>query len=248
MAKVMKRKRSRPGDEVAWNKRSRWSALKVPSKGSTSRTRIRPSLQIQELVQTGNSKLEVKNGGSCLLLGTFSRGADEGQRHTNETMIYKVAIDMHFSVTAAAAAYSNQGTGVVWLIYDAQPNGTQPTLKDIFAYDASQVAWPYLWKVSREACHRFVVKRRYTFHLETNGRRNDEVPPQNAVWTPCRTSCYFHKFAKGLGVRTEWKNNTDGGIGSIKKGALYFAIAPGNGIEFNLFGRNRLYFKSIGNQ
>nr|AFJ15133.1 capsid protein [Maize streak Reunion virus] len=243
------RKRTRRGDEVAWNsKRSRLSAQRNASKRVPRNPRVRPSLQIQTITNGSSSMVPVKQPGYCGLLGTYSRGSDENQRHTSETMTYKIALDLHFSITSAAAAYSNSGTGVLWLIYDSQPNGAQPTLKDIFAYEDSLVAWPYTWKVSREVCHRFVVKRRYTFTLESNGRRNDEQPPSNSVWPPCKTHLYFHKFAKGLGVRTEWKNDTAGSVGNIKKGALYIGIAPGNGVEFNVFGKTRLYFKSIGNQ
>ncbi|AAA47829.1 27.2 kDa orf [Sugarcane streak virus - [Natal]] len=243
----MKRKRS---DETGRRKRSsgvkqgRTSAARA---GSAVR-RTRPSLQIQTLQAAGTSMIEVPSGGVCDLLGSFSRGSDEGNRHTNETVIYKVALDYHFIATAAACKYSSIGTGVVWLVYDAQPSGNPPTVKDIFPHPDTLTAFPYTWKVGREVCHRFVVKRRWTFTMEVNGRIGSDIPPSTSCWPPCRKNIYFHKFVTGLGVKTEWKNTTGGEVGDIKKGALYIVIAPGNGLDFTVHGNARLYFKSVGNQ
>ncbi|AAC98085.1 coat protein [Sugarcane streak Egypt virus - [Man]] len=241
-----KRKRA---DEVAWSRRG---TKKKPERTSAARAgpsrRIRPPLQIATFVAAGQSMVSVPSGGVCELLGSYARGADEANRHTNETVTYKVALDYHFVATAAACKYSSIGTGVAWLVYDAQPTGNTPTTKDIFGYSDSLVAFPYTWKVSREVCHRFVVKRRCTFTMETDGRIGSDVPPANTSWSPCKRAIYFHKFFTGLGVKTEWKNLTDGGVGAIKKGALYLVIAPGNGLEFTCHGQARLYFKSVGNQ
>nr|QOK63151.1 coat protein [Wheat dwarf India virus] len=243
------KKRTRRGDEVEWSKRKRLRSS--GSKGSATKLRklpVRPSLQIQSLYYTLTTYVDFKTGGESYLMASYARGSDEGERHTNETMTYKAALNLHLSASSDACKYSNTGTGCIWLIYDAQPTGNKPSPKDIFGYSDSLNSWPTTWMVSREQCHRFVVKRRLTFTLETNGRLASDVPPSNVVWPPCKKSINFHKFAKGLGVRTEWKNKTDGGIGSIKKGALYFVIAPGNGVEGRMFGTIRMYFKSIGNQ
>ncbi|ABZ03978.1 coat protein [Sugarcane streak virus] len=243
----MKRKRS---DEAARRKRmsgakqGRTSAARV----APSVRKIRPSLQIQTLQAAGQTMISVPSGGVCELLGTFSRGSDEGNRHTNETVIYKVSLDYHFVATAASCKYSSIGTGVVWLVYDAQPSGNAPTVKDIFPHPDTLTAFPYTWKVGREVCHRFVVKRRYTFTMEVNGRIGSDVPGSTSCWPPCRRNIYFHKFVTGLGVKTEWKNTTGGDVGDIKKGALYIVVAPGNGLEFTVHGNARLYFKSVGNQ
>nr|QBO56215.1 coat protein [Maize streak dwarfing virus]QBO56219.1 coat protein [Maize streak dwarfing virus]QBO56223.1 coat protein [Maize streak dwarfing virus] len=243
-----KRKRSSRADEVAWNKRSRSTASRSLKLNLNRRVRVRPSLQIQTLVATGASEIGVRKGGTISLLGSYSRGSDESQRHTSETMTYKVAMNYYIYVPAEACKYSNKGLCCIWLIYDAQPNGAQPAIKDIFAPESTLVDWPHTWAVSREVCHRFVIKRRYTFTLETNGRIGSDVVPANTAWYPCNKSINFTKFAKGLGVKTEWKNDANGDVGSIKKGALYIAFASGNGVIFNVMGRTRLYFKSVGNQ
>nr|WKU84279.1 coat protein [Sugarcane streak Reunion virus]WKU84420.1 coat protein [Sugarcane streak Reunion virus]WKU84424.1 coat protein [Sugarcane streak Reunion virus]WKU84428.1 coat protein [Sugarcane streak Reunion virus]WKU84432.1 coat protein [Sugarcane streak Reunion virus] len=241
-----KRKRT---DDAAWSKRARPKAGRTSAaRPGTAVRRVRPALQIQTLQAAGTSMITVPSGGVCDILGSYSRGSDECNRHTNETVTYKVALDYHFVASAAACKYSSIGTGVVWLVYDAQPQGNCPTVKDIFPHPDTLSAFPYTWKVGREVCHRFVVKRRWTFTMEVNGRIGSDVPPATAVWPPCRKNIYFHKFVTGLGVKTEWKNTTGGEVGDIKKGALYIVIAPGNGLDFTVHGNARLYFKSVGNQ
>nr|WKU84408.1 coat protein [Panicum streak virus] len=248
MSGALKRRRS---DEVAWSRRKpvkKPARRPPPPRAGPSVRRGLPALQIQTLVAAGDTMITVPSGGICSLIGTYARGSGEGERHTNETLTYKVALDYHFVATAAACKYSSIGIGVCWLVYDAQPTGTSPTVKDIFPHPDTLSAFPYTWKVGREVCHRFVVKRRWCFTMETNGRIGSDVPPANSAWPPCKKDIYFHKFCTGLGVKTEWKNVTDGKDGAIKKGGLYIVIAPGNGLEFTVHGQCRLYFKSVGNQ
>ncbi|ACY08852.1 coat protein [Saccharum streak virus] len=241
-----KRKRSNGGD---WSKRSaKKKPAGTPSRRAGPGRGPRPALQIATYQAAGTSMVTVPSGGVCELLATYARGSDEGNRHTNETITYKVALDYHFVASSAACRYSSIGVGVVWLVYDAQPSGNAPQVTDIFPHPDSLAAFPYTWKVGREVCHRFVVKRRWTFTMETDGRIGSDIPRSTDSWPPCKRSIYFHKFATGLGVKTEWKNLADGGVGSIKKGALYIVIAPGNGLEFTAHGNARLYFKSVGNQ
>nr|APZ85941.1 capsid protein [Maize streak virus] len=240
-----KRKR---GDDSNWSKRV---PKKKPSSAGLKRAGSkadRPSLQIQTLQHAGTTMITVPSGGVCDLINTYARGSDEGNRHTSETLTYKIAIDYHFVADAAACRYSNTGTGVMWLVYDTTPGGQAPTPQTIFAYPDTLKAWPATWKVSRELCHRFVVKRRWLFNMETDGRIGSDIPPSNASWKPCKRNIYFHKFTSGVGVRTQWKNVTDGGVGAIQRGALYMVIAPGNGLTFTAHGQTRLYFKSVGNQ
>nr|UDN65346.1 coat protein [Digitaria streak virus] len=242
MSSSMKRKRT---DEGSGSRR--FTKKKSAAKGRTSSSRV--------FVPPSNSKFWFAGATTIVFplasmssTESYSRGSGEGDRHTNETVTYKAAFDYHFSANAGPCAYSSIGVGVLWLVYDAQPSGQVPAVTDIFPHDTTLQSFPYTWKVGREVCHRFVVKRRWCFTMETNGRIGSDKPPSNAVWPPCKRSIYFHKFATGLGVKTEWKNTTDGGVGSIKKGALYFVIAPGSGIDFTLFGTCRMYFKSVGNQ
>ena len=240
-----KRKRS---DEERKSVRSSQRRPVYKKRGPRQPPTPRPALQIQQFTASGTSTIHVPSGGVCYLLSSYPRGSGEGDRHTNETVTYKVGMDYHFSADAAPCKYSSIGVGVMWLVYDSQPSGQVPAVTDIFPRDATLEAFPYTWKVGREVCHRFVVKRRWCFTMETNGRIGSDTPPSTAAWPPCKRSVYFHKFATGLGVKTEWKNDTGGSVGSIKKGALYVVVAPGNGIVFTMFGNCRMYFKSVGNQ
>nr|WKU84269.1 mutant coat protein [Maize streak virus] len=162
-----KRKR---GDDANWNKRV---TKKKPSSAGLKKAGSkadRPSLQIQTLQHAGSTMITVPSGGVCDLINTYARGSDEGNRHTSETLTYKIAVDYHFVADAQACKYSNTGTGVMWLVYDTTPGGQAPTPQTIFAYPDTLKAWPATWKVSRELCHRFVVKRRWLFNMETDGR------------------------------------------------------------------------------
>nr|AIY33467.1 capsid protein [Maize streak virus]AIY33471.1 capsid protein [Maize streak virus]AIY33475.1 capsid protein [Maize streak virus] len=240
-----KRKR---GDDASWKKGTAKKKTSAAGLKKSATKAERPSLQIQTLLHAGTSMITVPSGGICDLISTYARGSDEGNRHTSETLTYKISLDYHFVADAASCKYSNVGTGVVWLVYDTTPGGQAPTTKQIFAYNDNLAAWPTTWKVSRELCHRFVVKRRWLFTMETDGRIGSDIPPSNVSWKPCKRNINFHKFTSGLGVRTMWKNVTDGGVGSIQRGALYMCIAPGNGVTFTAHGQTRLYFKSVGNQ
>nr|AIY33579.1 capsid protein [Maize streak virus] len=242
---MSKRKRA---DEAQWNKRSTKKKGSAPQAKKPGGKVEKPSLQIQTLLHSGDTMITVPSGGVCDLINTYARGSDEGNRHTSETLTYKVGVDYHFVADAASCKYSNRGTGVMWLVYDTTPGGNAPTTQDIFAYPSALKAWPTTWKVSRELCHRFVVKRRWLFTMETDGRIGSDTPPSNQSWPPCKRNVDFHKFTSGLGVRTQWKNVTDGGVGAIQRGALYLVIAPGNGITFTAHGQTRLYFKNVGNQ
>nr|AIY33608.1 capsid protein [Maize streak virus] len=242
---MSKRKRA---DEAQWNKRSTKKKGSAPQAKKPGGKVEKPSLQIQTLLHSGDTMITVPSGGVCDLINTYARGSDEGNRHTSETLTYKVGVDYHFVADAASCKYSNRGTGVMWLVYDTTPGGNAPTTQDIFAYPSALKAWPTTWKVSRELCHRFVVKRRWLFTMETDGRIGSDTPPSNQSWPPCKRNVDFHKFTNGLEMRTHWKNVTDGGVGAIQRGALYLVIAPGNGITFTAHGQTRLYFKSVGNQ
>ncbi|ULE36139.1 coat protein [North American maize-associated mastrevirus] len=208
----------------------------------------RPSLQVQTYSLYGNSTWNITKGGQVDLLTSYSRGSDEAQRHSSETMTYKCGLDLFFYLKPERLNSVWRAWNVAWLIYDAAPIGAMPTTKTIFGYPDELTDHPYTWKVAREGVHRFVIKRRWVFKLESNGIPNGTTFTTSGGGTPCQKSLYFSRFVKRLGCRTEWKNSVNGQIGDIKNGALYIAVAPGLGNAFDVVGTCRMYFKSTGNQ
>jgi hypothetical protein len=109
--------------------------------------------------------------------------------------------------------------------------------------------YPSTWKVQRNVSNRFIVKRRFAVTVEANGV--DPTKSQSSSYYgpgPCNQCKTLNKFIKRLGCATEWKNNSTGDVGDIKEGALYFIVAPSMGTKINVYGKFRLYFKSVGNQ
>ncbi|AIT39767.1 capsid protein [Switchgrass mosaic-associated virus 1] len=215
----------------------------------TRRRDGRPSLQVINYTwKNDGSAVTIGNGGGVYLLTEFPRGDAEDQRHTGETLTYKVSLNLQFAVQEDYRKYCNRAQNMVFLVYDAQPTGTNPKITDIFHIAASQFfPIPATWMVSRENSHRFVIKRKWMFITEVNGSGTAK-DYTNAPCYPAHFSLIFKRFVQRLGVRTEWKNSTEGGIGAISKGAMYLIIAPGNGMPLEARGNIRLYFKSIGNQ
>lgn len=219
----------------------------IRSTGPIDTTR-RPSLQVMKYTWTADgSGVQVIAPGSTYLLTNFPRGSSEDQRHTGETLAYKLAIDLEIQVVSAQHKYANRSTHCMWLVYDAQPTGIMPGTNDIFDFVEGFQYLPHIWKVKRDLCHRFIVKRRWMINLETNGANYATDYSTRPVVAP-KYRCTFHKFVKRLGVRTEWKNSDTGVISDIQRGALYFIMAPGNNVTLNARGYFRMYFKSVGNQ
>nr|WKU84412.1 coat protein [Sorghum arundinaceum associated virus] len=241
--------RRRPRSDWGWDSRSRRRVRPRTNYVPRGPRVSRPSLQVDQDSFSGNSVIAVPyTDGVVGLMTNFTRGSEESSRHTSETILYKVSLDFYITVDAAFQKYSGKSVNVCWLVYDAQPSSAQPSCKSIFAYDANLATQPLTWKVGREVCHRFVVKRRWVFTLETNGYVAGTDLTGKAAVPPCNRSIYFHKFCKRLGCRTEWKNTAGGGLGDIKTGAMYLAFASGNQMSFTVGGTIRKYFKSVGNQ
>ncbi|AST11808.1 capsid protein [maize striate mosaic virus] len=207
-----------------------------------------PSLQVQTFASQGSAVVEVKKGGNCLMVTSYSRGSDESQRHTNETMTYKMSLDHVMVLRAELCKYSFKATHCGWVVYDAKPTGNQVTCKTIFGYPDGLVDYPTTWKVARDVAHRFVVKKRWTYRMESNGSNSSKDWSNGTGIPPCNRSVYVKQFVSKLNCRTEWKNTTGGDYGDIKGGALYVVLAAGQGMEHMAYGTTRMYFKSIGNQ
>lgn len=218
-------------------------------KGTKSgRSDRKPALQSITYKWTNEGTgVTVNTGGAVFLMTSYPRGNSEDQRHTSETLTFKMDIALNICVAQGSLSYINRARNVVWLIYDAQPSGTMPTCSAIFDVGAGFTTIPEVWKVQRELRHRYVVKRRWVFTTETNGTTT-AMSHTNNPCNPCASQLYFKRFIAGLGVRTEWKNVATGGIGDISKGCLYMCIAPGNAMPIVCKGNLSMYFKSSGNQ
>ncbi|AFN80714.1 capsid protein [Sporobolus striate mosaic virus 1] len=209
---------------------------------------VRPFVAVMKYTWTPNGAgVQVAAPGAVYLMTNLPRGSSEDQRHTGETLAYKLGIDLEVQVVSAQFAYANKSTHVMWLVYDAQPSGRLPATSDIFDYVEGFQYIPHVWKVRRDLCHRYIVKRKWMINLETNGASFGVDFSSRPVTAP-KYRASFHKFVKRLGVRTEWKNSDTGEIGDIQRGALYLVVAPGNNVPINIRGYFRLYFKSVGNQ
>ncbi|ADN93258.1 coat protein [Digitaria didactyla striate mosaic virus] len=205
----------------------------------------REPLQVQDFTWEQDSAFNA--GGSAYLLTSYARGSAENQRKTAETITYKVAINLGVAISGTMQQYCVSSRPVCWLVYDAAPSGTAVTAQEIFGFPDGLKNWPTTWKVARSVSHRFIVKRRWVFTLESNGSNFATGYSSNPCAIP-QSLPVLNKFAKQLGVRTEWKNTAGGDFGDIKSGALYLVLAPANGLTFVARGNIRMYFKSVGNQ
>ncbi|XVE65254.1 hypothetical protein DITRI_Ditri07aG0166400 [Diplodiscus trichospermus] len=182
----------------------------------------------------------------CMLFSSYSYGNADFQRHTNETLTYKMACNMQFEVPRVHLNSIGKYNVYGWIVYDKSPTGSMPTCSSIF--DTFYDTRPVTWTVSRDVCHRFVVKKKFKVQMSSNGKADARAQTSQGMGTPCNDIVDVVKFFNKLGVRTEWKNNTTGEIGDIKSGGLYLCLASSCGYTCNVYGRFRVYFKSVGNQ
>ena len=124
------------------------------------------------------------------------------------------------------------------------PNGTLPDIGVIF--DNQFKSAPQTWMVNRDVCHRFVVKKMWHNKLTTNGIDPTKDCTQSAY--PANFYIPVKKFFSKLACKTEWKSTAGGDIGDIKSGALYLIGSPRGQVKYQVQGKFRMYFKSVGNQ
>ncbi|AFD63017.1 coat protein [Chickpea chlorosis virus-E] len=208
----------------------------------------RPSLQVAEYLWTTNKAgVTFSPGGGTYLFTNYPQGANENCRHTNRTITYKMAIKCWVALDGSMVARVAKFPVHFWLVYDKNPGDTNPLPSAIF--DSLYQDQPGTWTVTRNVCHRFVVKKSWSVMLESNG-----IDPSKSQSTsyygpgPCNNWRHMTKFFKRLGVSTEWKNSSTGDVADIKEGALYLVCAPSGGATIKVGGRFRMYFKSVGNQ
>ena len=177
----------------------------------------------------------------------FASGNGDNQRHTAETLMYKMLCKMRLYTDSSQWSRCMKYKMYFWFVYDAAPTGSMPTTETIF--DRYSNNMPGLWLVKRDKAHRFIVKKHWSVVMTVSGFDVSKDVPNGKGTAPGHVFVDSSKFYKKLGVRTEWKGGTtDGGIADIKKGALYLVGAPSYDFIVNVHAKFRVYFKSVGNQ
>ena len=136
----------------SWKEVDKW----VNQGQTAGRARIRPALQVCPYTWAANSEpVKIGAGGGVYLFSSYSYGNGDFQRHTNETMTYKMHIKMQMVITDEYKSFVSKWPIYIFLIYDKSTNGVVPEIKSIF--DAK---WPMklgLFFINRDNCHRFVI-------------------------------------------------------------------------------------------
>ena len=196
----------------------------IDEAGVSYNRRQRPSLQVASFTwgATNNQPAVFREGGSVYNMTAFPYGSSEAQRHSNQTILYKIMINMRIFTDSSQWNMCLKYNMYWWLVYDCQHADKAPEPKDIF--EQIGVNSPGLWIVNREQCHRYIVKKKWKTVLSVAGF--DVSKSTTGGYVPCHVFVDQKKFFKKLGVRTDWQSNTSGEVGAIKTGALYLIGAP----------------------
>ena len=129
----------------------------------------RPSLQVASFTWggTNNQPATSSEGGGIYNMTNFPFGSSENQRHTNQTILYKLMINMRVFTDSSQWNYCMKHNMYWWLIYDTQHAGSAPDTNMIF--EKINTNCPSLWIVKREMCHRFIVKKKWKTVLTVGG-------------------------------------------------------------------------------
>lgn len=190
------------------------------------------------------------------LITTFAAGKGDDNRHTNQTIMYKFNIQGTAWVCDDSVSFVTPVRLYHWLVYDSEPKQAMPASEDIFTMPWNVL--PNSWTVQRAWTHRFIVKRKWTVDLVSDGKKvGSKTVDARYNYVVGRNIKDVNHFIKGLRVPTEWMNTGDGKIGDIKKGALYLVSATRGGVTGDsastAFGvvcnfTHACYFKSVGLQ
>ncbi|KAH7543674.1 hypothetical protein FEM48_Zijuj02G0210300 [Ziziphus jujuba var. spinosa] len=190
-------------------------------------SRNRPSLQVAQFTWTSNKAAVIINqGGYVALMTNYPHRTEESRRHTNKTVTYKMDVRLFVQYPAAFLSCQFVLKCYWWVIYDRYPNGQLPTASTIF--DTFFQDFPNTWSISRDVCHRFVVKHKWVTTVKSNGSGATKTNQVKSPCVPYELGVAQNKFFKKLGCATEWKSTSSGDIGDIKSGALYL-VAAGDG-------------------
>ena len=174
----------------------------------------------------------------------YPAGPGEDHRHTNTTMTYKMSLNLEIQVHPDYYTRACTWTIHWFIVVDMAPAGTLPAISDIF--DNQFANAPQTWLVNRAQSRRFVIKHRWHNQLSTNGIDPTKVCTSGV--TPANFYIPVNLFYDKLACKTEWKSVSTGLLADIKSGALYLIGAPRANVKFQVQGKFRMYFKSIGNQ
>jgi hypothetical protein len=93
---------------------------------------------------------------------------------------------------------------------------------------------------------RFIVKKRWSIKLDNNGRKWWGQSDATTGVMPAHQDMPWRKFVVGLNCVTDWKDASTGGADTdIKHGALYLVSAAQGPVSPGVYGRIRVYFKSV---
>ena len=208
--------------------------------------RQRPLLQVATYTwgSTNNEPVGFSTGGSVYNMTNFPFGSAESQRHTNQTIVYKMLLNMRVFTASSQWARCMRYNMYWWLIYDVGHSNTAPSTDDIFEKIATNC--PNLWMVKREMVHRFIVKKKWKTCLTVTGFDVTKAAPNGAF--PGNVFVDQRKFFRRLGVRTDWGSGQSGEVAGIKSGALYLIGAPSYDFNVQAYAKFKMYFKSVGNR
>ena len=110
----------------SWKEVEKWVSVNGGSK-----SRLRPSLQVCPYTWATNQEpIKVGAAGGVYLFSSYTYGNGDYQRHTNETMTYK----MQLVIPDEYKTFVGKWPVYMWLIYDKSPNGTMPEMKTILTW------------------------------------------------------------------------------------------------------------------
>ena len=208
--------------------------------------RLRPSLQVATYTwgSTNNEPASFGTGGAVYNMTNFPFGSAEWQRHTNQTIVYKMLINMRVFTHSGQWARCMKYNMYWWLIYNVSKSNEAPSTNDIFEKISTNTT--NLWMVKREMVHRFIVKKKWKTCLTVTGFDITKAAPNGAF--PGNVFVDQRKFFRRLGVRTDWANGTIGEVAGINSGALYLVGAPAYDFNVQAYAKFKVYFKSVGNR
>lgn len=196
--------------------------ISVPAARHTSRA---PELKAVDIPL---SAAEVSTTVAILLLNGVQNGSSFYNRIGNKIEMKSLEFRSQIAVNSNAMVGSHEYLRFA-IIYDAQPNGANPTWADIFtSYQengtTTSTNWSFLNINNRE---RFKVFADWTFSAPW---ASDSPPSSqdNTAANNCQEAVNFHRFIKLKRLVTNYKGSSNPAtIGDIATGSLLF-VALGN--------------------
>nr|AWV57066.1 putative capsid protein [Yerba mate-associated circular DNA virus 1] len=222
--------------------------INQPGRPVGSQRRFSSPLQVATFIWTvDRAGTPVSNtGGRVDLVSCYGYGSGDHERHSQRTVTYKMAFNMLtcWPTDDTSLNLVSMCTVYHWLVYDRSPDATTAEFGNAQIFDTGMNTMPSTWTVQRDKSRRFVVKKRWKYQLTHNGI--DWRVPSQTVCSSAKQCVPWRKFVGKLNVATDWKDTATGGsVNDIKQGALYLCSAVEGVVNVVVFGRMRMYFKSI---